>query len=552
MSDGNDSVRRFTESWDGPTTDIEIESVAVDQLTAGDHIVVSPGERIPRAGRLIAVDGSDDRAPAFTAVGETCRVETDEGVESRSVGSRVAAGESVRDRTVIVEVGRGGVATLLPTGALGFSGRLGGRIAVVTLVVLITLAGAGVGAISMFGGGGGGDPVGPGTPTETPPAPEVTVTPPGTATPESSETPTPPEETPTGPTSGSDAPTATATPGTDTPTGTATPTASPTPTATSTSGGNTGGDSGTDDAQPPRVSVDAEAGDPPAYQAADGRVSSVSGTVSGSVSWSGVDADSVVIVVQTWLPGAGWAEVERVTVSGAALDGGTVDLETALGSVEYADAARTGGLTNPDPGTTATRTGRVAVTAVAFADGAEAARTTVEDEFETTVEHVEFDLALGSASGDGGSFSFDGGATDALTPGQRVALVGNLTNTGEMAGQLSIARVNVTDFENGQTAPERAVDSTGGDPGVGAGELSEALEVRVLVRDGDGETSYALGGEDSYVPLSALTDGETALGTLDAGETAELTVEMRVPPDVGNEIQTDSVDIDLAFALTSA
>lgn len=542
MSDGHDSIRRFSEPWDA-TADVEIESVPADQLKSGDHVVVSPGEPIPRAGKLVAIDGSEGDAATFTTVGEMCQVVTEDGVESRSVGSRIDAGESVRDRTVIVEVGRRGLAGLLPTaGALGLSGGLGGRVAVVTLVLLITLAGAGVGALSLFGPTGGDDPIGAGTPTAAPPAPDVTVTPPDTTTPQPSGTPVQSDGTPASTPDGD-----TPTPGTATPTETTTATPTATPTATRNGGGNGGDD---DITRTPRVDVDAVVGDPPAYQAADGRVSSVSGTVTGRVSWSGVDADSVVVVVQTWLPGAGWAEVERVTVSGTALGGGAVDLETALGSVEYADASRTGGLTNPDPGTTVTRTGRVAVTGVVFADGVETARTTVEHEFETTVEHVEFALDL--RGGNGASFSSNGAMTDSLAPGTEIHLVGRLTNDGQTAGELSLASVNVTDFENGLSGPERGVDSTGGDPGVGEGELSEALEVQILVRDGSGQTEYAVGGEQSYVPLSTLTDGETRLGTLGAGETAEIVVAVRVPSEAGNHIQTDSVDMDFTFVLTNA
>jgi hypothetical protein len=50
------------------------------------------------------------------------------------------------------------------------------------------------------------------------------------------------------------------------------------------------------------------------------------------------------------------------------------------------------------------------------------------------------------------------------------------------------------------------VGQTGGSPGVGEEELSEALEARLPVDGGDSQPEYAVSGEHSYLPLSALMD----------------------------------------------
>ncbi|WP_149799505.1 SipW-dependent-type signal peptide-containing protein [Halorubrum xinjiangense] len=127
--------------------------------------------------------------------------------------------------------------------------------------------------------------------------------------------------------------------------------------------------------------------------------------------------------------------------------------------------------------------------------------------------------------------------------------------------------------ENGQTEPETDVDTTGGDPGEGMGELADAMEVTIsYCTEVEGET--VIGEEiisDSLanvmlalqagVPLSgdgdssAPLDGRAPFEGVDSPFVDEVPniaeqcvcVEWEVPVEVGNEIQTDSVAFDFEF-----
>jgi predicted ribosomally synthesized peptide with SipW-like signal peptide len=120
--------------------------------------------------------------------------------------------------------------------------------------------------------------------------------------------------------------------------------------------------------------------------------------------------------------------------------------------------------------------------------------------------------------------------------------------------------------ENGQSEPEAAVDSTGGDPGTGNGELADAIQVTLAYCNEQGETIRELNNPDDYTlaDLAAelgetdgfLLDGEPDTGGSDpfsgTGDPQEpagpcLCFEWEVPVDVGNEIQTDSVGFDFTF-----
>lgn len=121
--------------------------------------------------------------------------------------------------------------------------------------------------------------------------------------------------------------------------------------------------------------------------------------------------------------------------------------------------------------------------------------------------------------------------------------------------------------ENGQSEPEADVDGSGGDPGEGAGELADAIQVTLAYRDEDGNTirelnnpgdytladlAGELGGEDGFLLDGEPDSGEEPApfeGTGDPQEPAGpcLGVEWEVPVEVGNEIQTDSVGFDFTF-----
>ena len=124
--------------------------------------------------------------------------------------------------------------------------------------------------------------------------------------------------------------------------------------------------------------------------------------------------------------------------------------------------------------------------------------------------------------------------------------------------------------ENGQTEPEAAVDATGGDPGEGAGELADAMEVTVsYCTDGEvgeeivsgslrdvmlalrtGVPLYGDGSPDAPIADRPAFEGvEMPFVEENVPNAAEQCVcfEWEVPTDVGNEIQTDSVAFDFEF-----
>ncbi|MEZ3117342.1 hypothetical protein RYH80_15605 [Halobaculum sp. MBLA0147] len=181
----------------------------------------------------------------------------------------------------------------------------------------------------------------------------------------------------------------------------------------------------------------------------------------------------------------------------------------------------------------------------------------------------EFDLDLEpDESGDDGDESDDGGlfgdlfeagdeergdgnastGVDQPVPGGNWTASGVIENDGDVAGELNITNVSVVSYENGRTEPERAVDDTGGDPGRGAGELDEALQVKLLVVE-DGEREPLFDDDSGYVPVESLEGREIDVTELGPGEEAELVVQYRLPASVGNEVQTDSVVVDFGFTL---
>ena len=151
-------------------------------------------------------------------------------------------------------------------------------------------------------------------------------------------------------------------------------------------------------------------------------------------------------------------------------------------------------------------------------------------------------------------------------------------------GWLWVGSLNgVTDYENGQTEPEGGVDATGdgslGTPndGDGAGELSDEIEATVSYAESvsldsatdeitcnntrelnnppgytladlakDLESGFPLdgdqpGGDDNIDAYPSSSDGDDQQGPC-------LCIEWEVPTDVGNEIQSDALELSFQFA----
>ncbi|WP_277555483.1 TasA family protein [Halobaculum limi] len=135
-----------------------------------------------------------------------------------------------------------------------------------------------------------------------------------------------------------------------------------------------------------------------------------------------------------------------------------------------------------------------------------------------------------------------------------------LRNAGTLPGYLTFGIKGFRTPENGVNDPESDADDEGDSFGQNSGgshtgELAQNLELRVkLVVDGNDE--YLIGhqpvnGDDGYVLASAITLGSYDLGNLQlsSGQSVEFVTDYRVY-NAGNEIQSDSVEIEAAFALT--
>ena len=291
-------------------------------------------------------------------------------------------------------------------------------------------------------------------------------------------------------------------------------------------------------------------GDPAQIRNSGGTVGNISGPVSGSLNWTG-GADAAVLVVQVWVPDAGWETVDRVTVVGES----PVSLDAVLGQTIYATGSRADVFNNPRDGTTRRTTGYLSVTAILFDDGAELNRTTATAEFTTTVTNRDsrstpVDLVVG---GTARSTVFEMADSSAFAaPGSSGVTRISLTNNGDRSGTIRLSSVRYKSNENGLTGPEADVDETGGDPGIGAGELHEALEIRASLAFADGRSRYVIGGESAYRKIASLSNGAVAFGGLAGGESVELVVEFRIPTSVGNEIQTDTLVVDFEFQLVES
>ncbi|SDM00819.1 E1-E2 ATPase [Halogranum gelatinilyticum] len=548
-------VRRRTEGG-------AFETVAADELRSGDVVSVGVGERLP-------VDGIVHSGIAVVSSGDTER-ETDTG-DRLPAGTVVVAGAllvEVRPRRALVAWFFGGVAALAAALAAAVVPFVTRRNVLVVLVAVVVLAGTGIGFVgTLFGdsnvaapsdgptqqsAGGGLDVV---------TSPSSTPEPPGGTTSQST-------------TDGSDPPTDDPTdPSADDPTGTNARTTTPMP----------------DD--PVTLTVDAVVADPVSVQSAMGTVGRVDGSLDGDLRWTG-SVDTVTVEVHTWSEADGWALARARTV---AADSSTLTLAEAFGTTDlvYLDATRSAVYDNSLDGTEATHTSFVSVRAVASRGDTAVAQAQQTVSYRLVVENTR------RSTGGGGdptpptptpststptttpstSTPSTPTATPTATPSEppavRLTLVSGaptdlftgdglapgaqrrssivVRNDGSDAGVLSLSNLSVRSDENGRTDPERAVDITGDDPGVGEGELADAATVRVYAVRDSGQRLFAVGDVATFVPASSL-DGvaELDFGSVGAGETVEIRVEYRIDTSVGNEIQTDSVEADFEIRLRQA
>lgn len=505
-------MTRLRRIEDASASPFRTESVDRAALSPGDHVLVVPEEQAGVDGRITnaTLSAADLPDGSWTVQGDVVVEDADGERRPARAGGRIGAGETVRGGPVVVRVGRPALVPWLRS-AVGLSGPIGGspRLIAVVLVVVLALVGAGIGGFDPAGSDAGAGPTST-TPTE----------------------PTPP------------------------PTPTAPPTVTATPPAPATDGSGT-----TSDGQTPTRGSDGRIAlsvtDPDDVRQRDGRPRTVSAALSGSVE-ADSRADSMVVVVQSWVPGQGWATVARADTAPD-----TVTLADRFGEVVLASGDRAAGFHNSRDGTTAEFRGQVAVTAVMFDGGVEIGRLSATDGYTLRVTNLaaaSADLVLGDGEATGSLFGDDGlrsgddsAGTDpgVLAPGSSGSNSLAITNRGSGAGTLTLSSVSYVSVENGRTGPESSVDATGGDPGRGAGELHEALELRLAIERADGSREWVFGSATEFGSVEALAADPVDLGRLAAGERVELVVDYRLPASVGNEIQTDSIVVDVSFTLAT-
>ncbi len=141
--------------------------------------------------------------------------------------------------------------------------------------------------------------------------------------------------------------------------------------------------------------------------------------------------------------------------------------------------------------------------------------------------------------------------TDA-NPGASGSDTYTLVNAGTIDGVLDIEAISVTDYENDCVSAESdAGDVTCGDPGAGEGELSANLNIDAFW-DIDGDGVFDVGDGDNYIEQDTLDNWAANYEedvALDSGDTTYITFEWSVDGAVGNDIQTDSLELDLSFEM---
>jgi len=153
-----------------------------------------------------------------------------------------------------------------------------------------------------------------------------------------------------------------------------------------------------------------------------------------------------------------------------------------------------------------------------------------------------------------------------IAPGWSKEFTWKLQNTGTLPGKLSVEITTVTNKENGQNEPEAADDSTSGDL---EGELGAYLLVnkqhfslypftwnhvgRLTTQDDfqahGGKPLNECGGR-TYYSIGHMSQPD--LGILDPGESQTYYLSLTLPSNVGNIIQSDSVEFDIIFHLDQA
>jgi len=123
-----------------------------------------------------------------------------------------------------------------------------------------------------------------------------------------------------------------------------------------------------------------------------------------------------------------------------------------------------------------------------------------------------------------------------------------INNSGSVPGELSFKVLNVNNYDNGCNEPEAKVDTTCGTPGLGEGELGNAISTTVKVGNTQVVSStLATANQAQYATQWDASDTVV----IPAGGSVTVTMDWATDPTAyGNEIQSDSLDFDIQFDLT--
>lgn len=138
-----------------------------------------------------------------------------------------------------------------------------------------------------------------------------------------------------------------------------------------------------------------------------------------------------------------------------------------------------------------------------------------------------------------------------LAPGETEYHLVALTNTGTLPGRISFSFGEVINYENGQNTPEQQVDSTGGDPGLGNGELGAFLQAHLIlahpgISDPVCRSQQVLADDlqdTTWEPETAASSVCSQLSLLQPGETVHFKIAVKLAENAGNQVQSDWVEI---------
>jgi hypothetical protein len=158
---------------------------------------------------------------------------------------------------------------------------------------------------------------------------------------------------------------------------------------------------------------------------------------------------------------------------------------------------------------------------------------------------VVIDLLDGAGFVDGAAEGLFDPADLHLVPGAAVTRTVLVANRGSSSGRLSVRAVGVADHENGCSEPEAREDITCGNDD---GEMRDALTVKAFVDVAGGSGFPAVAAwQGSFADLASGVEFDRPL---DPAGIWGLALELTLPADAGNQLQTDDVTFALAFALT--